>query len=360
MVTSIFIPFHEEEPLSNSIYLLMNLGTPEAPRPERVAPFLKEFLNDPLVIDIPTLFRWPLVNFFIVPRRLGKVVDAYRSIWTKKGSPLKVHTEQLAAALQRQVGHRAEVKWVMRYGKPTLESILSEIDPEREIKVLPLYPQYALSSTQSSLNEIKRQVKKFKLKNRIKFLPHFYQYNEFNSIYASIFKKYAPDQWDHVLFSFHGLPVRHLTKVTPKGSHCTRSPNCCDEINLSNSHCYRAQSYHSAHQIAHHIGLPKDKYTVSFQSRLGRAEWIKPYTDIWLEEAIHQGIKDLVVLCPSFVTDCLETLEEIKIRECENFKKRGGRSLNLIPCLNSEPEWICALEDLFIHHDKDWLALNEN
>ena len=343
--------------MAKKLYLLINLGTPEAPTPQAVSLFLKLFLSDPLVIDIPSLFRWFLVHIFIVPRRSKKVAKAYKSIWTDRGSPLRFHTEDLARALQTRVGNGAEVRWAMRYGEPSMESVLTGVEPHQEIKALPLYPQYALSSTQSSVNELKVVVKKLKLKNKVEFLPHFYQYDEFISAYGNVFKRHAPAHWDHVLFSFHGLPVRHLTQLAQRGSDCSLRANCCDQIHSSNHSCYRAQSHYSAHKIASELGLTRDEYTISFQSRLGRAEWIKPYTDTWLEEAASQEIKNLVVICPSFVADCLETLEEIKIRECENFKKRGGESLTLIPCLNSEPIWVHTVENFFTQHDEDWVRL---
>ena len=345
--------------MAQKLYLLINLGTPEAPAPQAIALFLKSFLSDPLVVDIPTIFRWFLVHVFIVPKHSKKIAQAYKSIWTDRGSPLRFHTEDLVHALQTVVEERTEVKWAMRYGEPNIETALKGVSPDTEIQVLPLYPQYALSSTQSSINELKAVVQKLKLKNKINFLPYFYQYDEFVSSSVDVFKKYVPSNWDHVLFSFHGLPLRHLTKLAPKGSPCSFQQSCCDQIDSGNRYCYRAQSYESARQIANQLGLTKDKYTVSFQSRLGRAKWIQPYTDVWLEEAAHRGIKNLVVVCPSFVADCLETLEEIKIRERKNFQKKGGELLTLIPCLNSEAYWVRAVHSLFTHHDKGWVSLGE-
>lgn len=344
--------------MSKKLYLLINLGTPEAPTSQEIAPFLKQFLSDPLVIDTPTLWRWFLVHIIIIPQRLKSAVKAYESIWTDRGSPLKFHTEDLAMALQTTMNEGNEVKWAMRYGQHSIEKALKGVSTDKEIRVLPLYPQYALSSTQSSINELKVVVKKLGLPNKIQFLRNFYQYDEFTSTYASLFKKYSPPSWDHVLFSFHGLPLRHLSQVAPIGSQCTQKPNCCEKVDSTNPLCYKAQSYYSAHQIAKKLNLSKDKYTVSFQSRLGRTEWIKPYTDVWLESAVEKGIKNLIVVCPSFVADCLETLEEIKIRECKHFKEKGGQSLTLIPCLNSEPEWVQALNSLLTQHEEDWVDLN--
>ena len=341
--------------MTKQIYLLINLGTPSAPTPSSISRFLRQFLNDPLVINKPALLRWLLVSFLIVPQRAKRVAKAYESIWTDRGSPLRFHTEDLARALQAEVGDTAEVRWAMRYGEPSIKDVLTDTAPHMEIKILPLYPQYALSSTQSSLNELGFVVNKLQLKNKIKFLPYFYQYDEFISAYADVFRKYAPAHWDHVLFSFHGLPLSHLTQF------CAPKADCCDRMSASHSLCYRAQSHHSARQIAHRLGLSKGQYSITFQSRLGREEWIKPYTDIWLKEAADRGLRNLVILCPSFVTDCLETLEEIKIRECENFKKRGGESLTLIPCLNSEVQWSQAIHSLLTKYDyeKDWVWLGK-
>ena len=345
--------------MTKQLYLLINLGTPKDPTPQAIASFLKQFLSDPLVIDIPSILRWFLVHILIVPQRSKKIAKAYESIWTDRGSPLKFHTEDLAQALQEQVGQRVEVRWAMRYGEPSMESVLKEIDPHWEIKALPLYPQYALSSTQSSIDRLKFVVKKLKLKNNIKFLPYFYQYSEFTSACAEVFRKHAPPHWDHVLFSFHGLPLRHLTKVAQRGSHCPLKAGCCDQIDSSNQFCYRAQSHHSAHQIASQLNLARDKYTISFQSRLGRTKWIQPYTDVWLDTAVQRGIRDLVVICPSFVADCLETLEEINLRESKKFKEKGGQSLTLIPCVNSETSWIHGIKNLLTEHNKDWMNLDK-
>ena len=352
------IVMDENTMATRKIYLLINLGTPESSTPQAVSRFLKQFLSDPLVIDIPTPFRWFLVHILIALRRSKKMAKAYKNIWTDRGSPLRYHTEDLARALQAQVGKEAEVRWAMRYGTPSVEDVLKDIS-DQEVKVLPLYPQYALSSTQSSVNELKTVVRNLRLKNKIEFLPYFYQYDEFISSCENVFRKHAPDHWDHVLFSFHGLPVRHLTRLAPKGSDCSVKTNCCESIHSSNQYCYRAQACHSAHRIAKKLGLTRDKYSIAFQSRLGRAEWIKPYTDTWLGEAASRGIKNVIVICPSFVVDCLETLEEIQIRECENFKKRGGESLILIPCVNSEAHWVKAIESLFTQHDEDWICLGD-
>ncbi len=358
------------KPALKKLYLLINLGTPEAPTSQAIAPFLREFLNDPLVIDIPAFLRWILVNIVIVPRRSKKIVNAYKSIWTERGSPLRRHTEELTQALQEKVESDAsstsdasdiEVRWAMRYGSHNIESALKDIDPHREIKALPLYPQYALSSTQSSMDALKAAVKKLRLTNRVQFLPYFYNDNGFLSAYAEVFKKHAPSRWDHILFSFHGLPLRHLIKIAPAGSPCSLKPNCCDSEKssapLSAPLCYRAQCYRSAQGIANKLALPKDNYTVSFQSRLGRAQWIQPYTDMWLKGATGRGVKDLVVLCPSFVADCLETLEEINVRERQRFQDMGGRSLTLIPCLNSDDIWVNAVKNLLTQQGGDWKSL---
>ena len=338
------------------LYLLINLGTPSSPAPTDVSRFLKEFLNDPLVINGPTWFRRLLVHGWIVPRRAQKASQAYKSIWTHRGSPLRVHLDDLVQSLRQQMPDD-EVRGAMRYGSPSIQEALQNIDPQVEVKILPLYPQYALSSTQSSLNEVTSVTRRLGLKNKIQFLPYFYQYDEFTLTYARHFQQKAPPQWDHILFSFHGLPVNHLTQVAPSSSPCSKENTCCENISTQNLLCYRAQSFHTAHAIARHLSLSPSQYSISFQSRLGRLPWIQPYTDTWIEEAATRGLKNLVVLCPSFVSDCLETLEEIQQRECKNFKKQGGHSLTLIPGLNSERIWSQALHSLLTQHDKDWLPL---
>lgn len=323
--------------------LLINLGSPKAPTVKAVRAYLKQFLSDPLVIDINPLARWLLLNLFILPFRPKKSAAAYQKIWSDQGSPLIIHTEALAKKVASQLGENYTVETGMRYGSPSIEEGLKKILSKgvSQIQVLPLYPQFASSSTESSLRALFRVAQKLKLVPPIKVIPPFYEDPRFIRAFAQqgrdIIDSLKPD---HVLFSFHGLPERHIRKLDKSGHTCFKANNCCEKIEEANQACYRAHCFQTAKLIAGELGLPRSQFTISFQSRLGRAPWIKPYTDFMLKDFPKRGIKKLVVFCPSFVADCLETLEEIEIRGRESFLLNGGECLKLIPSLNADPLWV--------------------
>ncbi len=331
--------------------LLVNLGTPEAPEPREVRAYLKEFLSDPRVIDIPAVGRWLLLNLFILPFRPAKSAAAYRKIWTSAGSPLAIHTRDLARAVADKLGagdgnFGYEVEWAMRYGKPSIPEALDRLRRRgvEKLTLLPLYTQYASSSGGSTLEAVYRELGKRWNVPDVETVPPFYDragfLDAFEKVAAPVLEESRPD---HVLFSFHGLPERQIRKSDETGAYCFSSESCCDAMVPANRHCYRAQSYFTARALAKKLRLPDGGFTVSFQSRLGRTPWIRPYTDVVIPELARKGIKRLAVLVPSFVADCLETLEEIGLRAKESFVESGGESLTLVPSLNAHPAWVDAV-----------------
>ncbi|MFO1463978.1 MAG: ferrochelatase [bacterium] len=329
--------------------LLINLGTPAAPTTAAVRRYLREFLSDPRVIDINPLGRWLLVNLIIAPFRSPKSAAAYRKIWTERGSPLLFHTQDLGKAVAEGLGAGFCVEIAMRYGEPSIESALRKLFDRgvKEIRILPLYPQYSSSATGSTQEEVFRVAKRMWNIVPLQFLLPFFDHPGFIGAFAEIGAEKLRDfRADHILFSFHGLPERQILKGDVGGGHCLQRPDCCDKIVPANGLCYRAHSYATARALATSLGLRPEQYTVCFQSRLGRTPWIKPYTDLVIPELAKAGKKRLAVFCPAFVADCLETLEEIGMRAREQFRSLGGEELILIPSLNAHPTWARAVCDM--------------
>ena len=324
--------------------LLINLGTPDAPTPEAVGRYLREFLMDGYVIDVPKLLRWFLVNGLIVPRRKHQSAEAYRKIQLPDGSPLLVHTRALAQEVAQrlnQPGDNYIVECGMRYGNPSIKSALANLKSHgvSRIIVLPLYPQYAESSFETAVVETRRCARELGCEESLTFLPTFYDHPGFISAWAErIRASVDPETTNHLVFSFHGVPVRHLMKFH-SDSHLRPTAECCAAITSTNQNCYRAQCFVTARTIAAQLDLHPDDYTVSFQSRLGRAEWIGPNTVDVFQDLAQRGIRRVAVACPSFVADCLETLEEIGIRGRETFLSAGGEAFQLIPSLNADAVW---------------------
>ena len=328
--------------------LLVNLGTPDAPQAAEVRRYLREFLSDPRVLDISALGRWLLLNLIILPTRPAKSAAAYRKIWGADGSPLLSHSralcEQVRAALPE-----LQVELAMRYGNPSIRAGLTALRDRGcdRIVVFPLYPQYAASSTGSTVEAVYREAAGLWNTPYLSVVPPFFDEPGFIAAFAEVgapvLAEFKPD---HVLYSFHGLPERHMHKSDVSGTHCLRSPDCCATIVAANRHCYRAQCYATAAALTARLGLAPGTSSVSFQSRLGRAVWIRPYTDIVLPELARRGVKRVAVFCPAFVADCLETLEEIGIRAEEDFKAAGGEALRLVPSLNAHPAWVRAAAEL--------------
>jgi len=329
--------------------LLMNLGTPDAPTVAAVRRYLREFLSDPRVIDVHPVARWLLLNFIILVFRPPKSAKQYQSIWEERGSPLLLRSLEFTQKLALELQGDFEVELGMRYGRPSLEEALARLRAKkiRSLTLMPLYPQYAASSTSSSLEKAYRLIGEAWDVLPIQVVPPFFDQPGFLDALAAVA---APvirrGRADHVLFSFHGLPERHIHKSDSTGAHCLASLQCCDQLTAVNSNCYRAQAYYTAREAARRLGIPAQGFSVSFQSRLGRTPWIRPYTDLWVQQLAQRGVRQLAVLCPAFVADCLETLEEIGIRARESFRSSGGEDLILVPCLNDHSTWIRAAAEL--------------
>lgn len=314
-------------------FLLINLGTPDSPSVSDVRKYLRQFLSDARVIDIPGPLRFFLLNFIILPLRPRRSAHAYRTVWTEQGSPLLLHTRALAEKVQLLT--RAKVKFAMRYGNPSIAQALEEFSKDgiRRIRVLPLYPQYAAASTASSIAELYECAARMNDPPEFEVLPPFYEDEGFIDAQAELMRPALPNV-DHVLFSFHGLPERQVRRSA--GDGCL-TLGCCENPGERLAQCYRAQSYRTARALASKLGVKE--YSVSFQSRLGRTPWIAPYTDEVLQELGKKNLR-LMVVCPSFVSDCLETLEEINLRGREDFLASGGKGFEYIPCVNSEESWV--------------------
>ncbi len=329
--------------------LLVNLGTPDAPTVSAVRSYLAEFLSDPLVIDVPWLLRMLIVYGFILPFRPRQSAAAYQAIWTSQGSPLLVNSRDFAEQLQSVLGEEFKVVLGMRYGKPSIQQVVASLTTEDcdSIVVLPLFPQYSDAATGSALKKVAQVLAKTPY--RYKTIRCFYQDLGYQEAMATQIQSYwNKAEAQFLLFSYHGLPERQLAKAGCQLTHCDRIRSCLQQqANLKN--CYRAQCFATTAAIAKRMSLKEEQYQTAFQSRLGRASWIKPYTDGILEELRKRHITRLLVVCPSFVADCLETLEEIALRLEEQWLAMGGECLQLVPCLNARPSWVNAAANLLRH-----------
>jgi ferrochelatase len=330
--------------------LLINLGTPDAPTPPAVGKYLREFLMDGFVIDLKPVQRWFLVNLLIVPRRKHQSARLYQKIHTEKGSPLLVHTRNLTAHVAAELARlddQFQVEFAMRYGNPSIRSTLKKLYSAKveRIIVAPLYPQYAESSFETAVVETKRRASELGCADLLSFLAPFYHRPQFISACAQRVVENFDRDSQHLLFSFHSLPIKHIQRLDHSRGHCLVGSDCCEQIGEVNRNCYRAQCVSTARAIANELGLTRDAYTISFQSRLGRAKWLEPASEKVINELAVNGHKRLAVFCPSFVADCLETLEEIAIRGRKTFIDAGGESLELIPALNTHPLWVRALSN---------------
>lgn len=310
---------------------------------------------DGFVLDIPAPLRWPLVNIAIVPRRRNQSALLYQKIHSDQGPPLLVNTRDLAEKVTAQLdatnGRRYLVKFGMRYGNPSIGSALAELQSAGldRLLVLPLYPQYAESSFETAVVETKKRAQELGCADKLTFLPPFYGEPSFINACAQRVADHLKEfSTDHVVFSFHGLPVRHLKKLDQSKQHCAMDPDCCQQISAVNQNCYRAQCVFTARAIVQQLGLKESSCTTTFQSRFGRTAWVKPATDEVLRKLAETGVKKVAVFCPSFVADCLETLEEIAIRGRETFLAAGGDELRLIPSLNSHPLWVAAVSNWIV------------
>ena len=322
----------------------MNLGSPDSTEVKDVRRYLNEFLMDGRVIDIPLIARALLVRGIIVPFRAPKSAEAYKTIWTKEGSPLVVLTKQLQAALQEKLEETVAI--AMRYGNPSpkqaYDQLLQQHPGLEEVILVPLYPHYAMSSYETAMEYAKEQYVKGKYAFKLTVVKPFYNEPDYINALAANMEPWLAQEYDHILFSYHGIPERHIRKSDTTGCHCLQVNNCCETVSPAHATCYRHQVFTTTRLVTEKLNVPKEKYSISFQSRLGKG-WLQPFTDIRLEEMPKEGIKKLLIVCPAFVSDCLETLEEIEERGKESFMNAGGESYTMIPCLNTHPLWVEAL-----------------
>ena len=332
--------------------LLVNLGTPDSPSTADDRKYLKQFLMDERVIDINPFSRNLLVKGIIVPFRGPKSAKLYKEIWSKEtGSPLLHYSILQTAALQKLLGDDYHVELAMRYQSPSIKYALDKLKDLQvdSIKVIPMFPHYASASTGSVIQEVMEQISKWLTIPNISFVNSFHDHPLLIQTFAQNGLKYKPETYDHILFSFHGLPQRQLGKSDHSQKHCLKDANCCQTITENNKFCYSAQCYHTARLIAAELQIPEDKYTVCFQSRLGKTPWVQPYTNEVLKERAAKNNKRLLVFCPAFVADCLETVYEVTVEYGEEFKEMGGEHLQLVESLNDNPMWIEALKEIALN-----------
>ena len=337
--------------------LLVNLGTPDSPSVKDVRSYLFEFLNDPRVIDIPAIARFFLVNFIIVPFRAPKSARVYQELWThngitngRKGSPILYYGKSVQEKLQHSLGNEFDVYLAMRYKNPSIDNVLDEINKKdyKKIIVIPPFPQYASATAGSVIDKVMKIVRKWWVIPEIKFISQFYDEPGFINTIIERARKYNLEEYDHVLFSYHGLPLRQVDKVYKDGSHCEEH-NCETEIKEANQFCYKAACYATTRLIVQKLNLSKEKHTVCFQSRLDK-DWLEPFADKAIIEQAKKGAKKLLVFSPAFVADCLETLIEIGVEYQKLFEEHGGEKLQLVESLNDHPLWIETLKKLVMEN----------
>ncbi len=330
--------------------LLVNLGSPNSPTKKDVKIYLREFLMDKRVLDVPYIIRKLLVELIILPTRPKRSTAAYQKVWLKEGSPLVVISKKVHEKVQEKLPIPVEL--AMRYGNPSIHSALDKLYNAgvTQLFVIPLYPHYAMSSSETVVEKVKEVQKKYFATMQLSFLDPFYNNTEYIDALSNQIKNNLPSDVDTILFSYHGLPERHIYKTDPyKG--CEIGDCCFKESSPSHKTCYRHQCYKTTELITNKLNLPKEKVQVSFQSRLLKDPWLKPYTDVTLEELPGKNKKKIVVITPAFVSDCLETLEEIAMEGKEEFLHAGGESYNYIPCLNDNDQWI----DTLVSWTKKWM-----
>ena len=335
--------------------LLINLGSPEHNNLASVKKFLREFLNDKFVINLPKFIRNLIVNLFIIPFRSKKTLKAYNSIWINTKSPIIKNTESIGTKLEKLIS--APVEIAMRYQKPTIEKALKKLSVNgcNEITAIPLYPHYAMSSSLTTIDRIKELNVKLGTNLKINIIESFYNDDRYIKALAENIRKNIPGNLDFLLFSYHGIPSNHLLKMDPAKTHCLKSNDCCELESEAKRYCYKAQVLETSRLCSSYLSLQDNEWGVSFQSRLWPG-WIKPWTDVELERIPKLGKKNIAVVCPAFVADNLETLEEINMRGRKKFLEAGGESFTYIPCLNSNNLFLDCLKGL-INNKKRELSL---
>jgi ferrochelatase len=330
-----------------SAVLLVNLGTPDSPSVKNVRSYLSQFLNDPRVIDIPWLLRKILVNLIIVPFRAPKSAKIYQRLWTENGSPLLYFGVRVKELLQKELGSEFDVHLAMRYKNPSIPDVLEVIRKKnyKRIIVLTLFPQYASASTGSALDEVMRVIRKWWVIPELKIVSQYYDHQKFIEAFVARGKQYNFDEYDHILFSYHGLPERQVDKVYDEG--LCADHNCENEITEENKFCYKATCYANTRLLSRELNIPQEKYTVCFQSRLDQ-KWIKPFSDDVVKECGEKGMKKILVFSPAFTADCLETIIEIGEEYQELFHEHGGEKVQLVESLNDHPLWIQCMKELVL------------
>ncbi len=331
--------------------LLINLGTPNSPSIGKVGKYLTQFLNDKRVIDVNPILRFILVNLIIVPTRSFKSSKLYKAIWTKDGSPLLFNSIALQQKLQQHVGTNYHVELAMRYQTPSIKNTLEKIREQRpqKIHILPLYPQYASSSTGSTIEEVLKHIKSWEVIPNLNIISKFYNHPKFIQALLVEANKHDINQYDHVVFSYHGLPIRHIKKGSAHyGGNTCQMGSCCNSITKNNHYCYRANCFETTRQLVKALHIPEQKYTTSFQSRLTK-NWLTPFSDKVIEDLAKKGAKKVLVFSPAFVADCLETIYEIGTEYDEIFKEYGGEKITLVNSLNTNDAWVNAVKEIVLN-----------
>jgi ferrochelatase len=337
--------------VSKRAVLLVNLGSPDSTSVSDVRRYLREFLGDTRVLDLPAPLRWLLLEGIILRTRPKRSAHAYASIWTKEGSPLIVTSRSVQQKLAAELGETTPVYLAMRYGNPSIASVIAKIiaDGVDEVLLIPQYPHYAMSSWETVVVKVLEEAARQSPQLRVSSVQPFYEDEDYiEALYASA-RPYLEQPHDYVLFSFHGIPVRHLRKADSSKAHCTVVADCCNVCSPAHSTCYRAQCLKTAAAFVKRAGLAPGKFSVSFQSRLAGEPWLTPYTDHELKRLPGTGVKNLLVMSPAFLADCLETLDEISVEGKEVFLKAGGATFQQIPCLNDHPAYITFLRERVRH-----------
>lgn len=331
--------------------LLVQLGTPDAAATPEVQRYLTEFLMDGRVMDIPYLSRTLLVKGIIVPRRAANSAATYKTIWDENtGSPLMYYSLLQKEMLQAELGEEYHVELAMRYQNPSIESALKKMEGMllESIKVVPLFPQYASATTGSVIEKVMEIMRKWQYFPNVSFVNSYCENEDMVAVFAENGKKHNIDEFDHILFSYHGLPVRQLGKVDPTGELKCPDAGCDTCRKELNTFCYLSQCYATTRAISSKLGLAPDRFTVCFQSRLGKTPWIQPYTSDVLHDLAQKGVKKLLVFSPAFVADCIETLDEIQVEYADEFKALGGEEVVMVESLNDNPRWIASLKRLVL------------
>lgn len=333
--------------------LLVNLGSPDSPAPEDVKRYLREFLSDDRVMDSPKLLQQALLNLVILPRRPADASHAYEQIWTEDGSPLLVMSYRQRDLLRARLGD-IPVEVGMRYGNPSTRDGVQRLIAQGvdDLLVIPLYPHYAMSSYETAVVRALEQVNLVSPTCRVTVQPPFFADADYIEALRQVIAPHLEAPWDGIVFSYHGIPERHVKKGDISRAWCLQRNDCCDLAHPAHATCYRAQAYATTRLVCAALNIPKERWFLTFQSRLGRDPWLQPFTDHVLPELPSRGVKDLLIASPAFVTDCLETLEELEIRGREDFMNAGGHSFTYVPCLNESPAWI----DLLHRMVDDWRA----